>query len=239
MRAMASGQVAMTSAAERYARILNAFSFLISSRSAICASTCAMDLLSTRQPVALERVVEQPRASAGEGSSDLVARCWRPVAEHAAAASSAADLRRRRACCGRSGDQILDGRRGHARRQLLTVLPLASNRAPDRVPVAALERLAHVGGRVADALEAVEDETVAVDVTLGDFPVVRAGVSRLAGVAEDDSLLQLGKVDAQRHSLDAVGLEFHRGNPAIERWTIVLQSRRHVDGARLDVHCHL
>ena len=48
------------------------------------------------------------------------------------------------------------------------------NRAPDGVPIAALERRAHIGGRVADALEAVEDETIAVDVTLGDFPVVCA-----------------------------------------------------------------
>src|SRR6185295_3388003 len=95
MRATASGQVAMTSAAERYGRILNALSFLISSRSAICASTCAMDLLSTRQPVALEGVVEQPRASGDQRVGDRVARGGRSVTEEAPATASAADLRRR------------------------------------------------------------------------------------------------------------------------------------------------
>ena len=97
---------------------------------------------------------------------------------------------------------------------------------PDRVPVAALQRLAHGGGRVADALEAVEDEPVAVDVPLGDLPVVGAGIARLAGVAEDDPLLQLAEVDVERHAVDAVDLELQRGDAAVEGRPVVLQAGR-------------
>src|SRR5215204_923194 len=182
MRATASGQVAITSAAERYARILNALSPLISSRSAICASTCAIDLLSTRQPVALERVVEHPRAAAGHRRRDLGALPRRSVAEHAPPATGATHLRCGRASRSRPGDQGFDRGRGDSRRQLLAVLPLASDRTPDGVPVAAFERFAHVGGGVANTFEAVEDEAVAIDVALGDLPVVRSRVARLAGV---------------------------------------------------------
>ena len=53
------------------------------------------------------------------------------------------------------------------------------------------ERVAHRRGGVPDPLEAVEHVAVAVDVLLGDLPVVGAGVARLARVAEDDPLLQL------------------------------------------------
>src|SRR5687767_8728681 len=172
IRTIASGHVAMTSAAERYARILNALSPRISSRSAICASTCAMDLLSTREPVALERVVEHPRASAGQGRGDLGARTRRSIAEHAAAAARTAHFRGGGTGRSGSGNQALDCWRGDPRRELLPVLPFASDRAPDRVPVAPLERLAHVGRRIANAFEAVEDEPVAIDVPLGNFPVV-------------------------------------------------------------------
>src|SRR5688572_22661289 len=219
IRTIASGHVAMTSAAERYARILKALSPLISSRSAICASTCATDLLSTRQPVALECVFEHPRASAGQGRGDLGARIRRSIAEHAAATTCTAHFRRGCTGCGGSGDQSLDCWRGDPRRELLPVLPFASDRAPDRVPVAALERRAHVGCRVANAFEAVEDEAVAIDVPLGDFPVVRPRVARLAGVAEDDALLELGEIDIERHALDAVGLELDGGDTAVERRT--------------------
>ena len=53
------------------------------------------------------------------------------------------------------------------------------------------ERRPHRDGRVADPLEAVEDVAIAVDVPLGDLPVVRAGVARRAGVGEHDAPLEL------------------------------------------------
>src|SRR6185503_13148892 len=94
MRARASPVVATVSAAERYARILNAFSPLISSRSAISPSTCAIAALSTSEPVALEGEVDQPGAAAGERVADARGRLRRPKAEQAAAATGAADLGR-------------------------------------------------------------------------------------------------------------------------------------------------
>ena len=66
MRATASGQVAMTSAAERYARILNAFSPLISSRSAICAKHLR------------DRLVIHARARGARTCSRAAARLRRP-----------------------------------------------------------------------------------------------------------------------------------------------------------------
>src|SRR5689334_20265591 len=84
---------ATVSPAERYARILNAFSPLISSRSAISPNTRATLRLSTRQAVALDPVVEQPRAAGGERIADGSVRLRRAVAEHAATTPGAADLR--------------------------------------------------------------------------------------------------------------------------------------------------
>src|SRR5215470_17154213 len=90
----ACGHVAIVSAAVRYARTLNAFSPLISSRSAICASTCAACLLSTRESVALEGEVENAGAPGGERGPNRVARFGRSIAEETPAAASAADLGR-------------------------------------------------------------------------------------------------------------------------------------------------
>ena len=72
---------------------------------------------------------------------------------------------------------------------MLAVLPFGGDVAADRRPVAALERRAHRDGDVADAREAALDLAIAVDVALGDVPVVDAGVARRAGVGEDQARL--------------------------------------------------
>src|SRR4030095_10499567 len=135
----ACGHVAIVSAAVRYARTLNAFSSLISSRSAICGSTCATCLLSTRESVALEREVEDAGASREEGALNRLARRGRSVAEQAAAAASTADLGRGRPLRGRTRDQIVDRRRRHARSQPLPIVPFLRNRPADSIPVALFE----------------------------------------------------------------------------------------------------
>ena len=106
----------------------------------------------------------------------------------------------------------------------------------DAVPVARRQRRPHRGRRVPDALEAVEDVRVAVDMALGDLPVVGAGVARLARVAQHDSLLQLTEVDVERHAANAVGFELDGGDPSVQRRPVVLQPRRDGDRLRLDVH---
>ena len=52
-------------------------------------------------------------------------------------------------------------------------------------PRSSASRIADRG--IANPLEAVEDVPVAVEVTLGDLPVVRPGIARRAGVGEHDA----------------------------------------------------
>src|SRR4051812_33492991 len=214
MRATGSAHAPIVSAAVRYARILKTFSPLISSRSAISASTCAIGRLSTRQPIALDAVVEHAGAAGGERLRNRRPLVGWPVAEEASTAARTADLGCGRPCRRCTGDERVDRRRGDAPREPLAVLPLLGDRGPDAVPVAGGHPLAHRRGRVADAFEAVEDEPVAVDVLLRDLPVVRPGVARLARVAEDDAPFEFRAVDIERHACDAVDAELERGHAA-------------------------
>ena len=59
-----------------------------------------------------------------------------------------------------------------------------------------VEGIAHAAGGLDDAIEALEDVAVAVDVALHDFPVVRAREMRGAGVRQHDAALQIVRVDA-------------------------------------------
>src|SRR5712691_7466198 len=238
-RETASGQAPIVSDAFRYARILNAFSPLISSRSAISANTRAIGWLSTCEAVALDPIVEHARTAGVERGGDRGAPGRRPVAEETAAAARAAYLGRRGASPPGAGNQILDDRRRHARCEALPVLPFLGNGAAHRVPVFDGKRGAHARRRVPDTLEAVEDVAVAVDVLLHDLPIVRAGVPRLARIAEHDSAFKLARVDVERHAPHAVDIHLDRGDAAVHRGAVVLQPRGNVDGLRLDVHRNL
>ena len=207
-RASSCGWLETMSAPFRYARILNGLSALISSRSAISARMRAMAALSNAEPFHLDPVVEHPRAARGERRRD-----GRP---RAAAGRSRRGIRRRRrrtpwrpsrrppspARSGRrsrASSRRARGACGSPTRWRSAARPRPSRRA--RAP------RAWRGGRVADALEAVEDVTVAVDVALDDLPVVRARVARRAGVGEDDPLLELRRVDVEGDAPDAVDAE--------------------------------
>src|SRR5437870_2188061 len=192
------------SAPFRYARILNGLSSLISRRSAISLRIRAIATLSNPQPFGLDAVVENARATGGERVGHRSARLGRAVTEQAAATAGAAHLGSGRSSSASARDQIVDDGRRHAGREPFAVVPLGRDLPADLVPVAALEGDAHRGGRVADPLETVEDVAIAVGVALGDVPVVGAGVSRRAGVGEDDPLLELRRIDRQTHPLDAV-----------------------------------
>src|SRR2546423_8744041 len=166
-----------------YARIWKGLSSLISRGSAISRRIRAMAALSIAvrmrvvpQPQAFgfDAVVEQPRTAGCKRVGDRLACVRWTVAEETAAASRAARFRAGRTGGARTRDQIVDGRRRHAGRQPLAVLPLGRNLPSDFLPVAALQRGTHRNRRVADPLEAVEHVTVAVGVPLGNLPVVRA-----------------------------------------------------------------
>src|SRR5688572_28018819 len=123
MRATGSAQAASVSAAVRYARILKAFSPLISSRSAISAKTCATCLLSTGEPVPFDPEIEHAGAAGGQRVANRVAAVRWAVAEETPAAPRAAHLGGRGAgLCG-PGDQIIDSRRRYPGRQPLARVP--------------------------------------------------------------------------------------------------------------------
>jgi hypothetical protein len=124
-------------------------------------------------------------------------------------------------------------------RQPLAVLPFLGDGPSGGVPIALHQSGAHGGRGVANPLEAVEDVGVAVDVTLGDLPVVGTRKMRFAGVAQHDPAVQLLQVHVERDAMDAVTLQLEGSQPAVQRWTVVLQAGGHPDGLRLDVHRHL
>ena len=65
-------------------------------------------------------------------------------------------------------------------------------------PIAAGQGIAHTAGGLDDAIEALEDVAVAVNMALHDFPVVRAGEVRSAGIGQHDAALQLFGIDVER-----------------------------------------
>src|SRR5687768_10241653 len=169
MRATGSAQAASVSAAVRYARILKAFSPLISSRSAISAKTCATCRLSTDEPVPFDAVLEHAGAASGQRVANRFTSLRWAVAEEAPAASRAAHLGGGGAGLLGARNQIIDRRRRHPGRQLLARVPFVGNRVADAVPVLPRDGVSHGGGRVADPLEAPEHVAVSVDVLLGDL----------------------------------------------------------------------
>src|SRR5262245_51737082 len=150
------------SAALRYARILNGFSSLISSRSAISRRMRAIAALSKPESFRFDAVVQQTGAPAHERLRDRLAGSRRTVAEQTPAAAGAAHLCCRRARRERAIDEIVDRRRGDAWRKPLAVLPLDGDVPADRRPVLALEGRPQIERRVADAFEAIEHVAVAV-----------------------------------------------------------------------------
>src|SRR3989454_4766961 len=170
----------------RYARILNGLSFLIPRRSAIARRMWAIARLSNSQAFDLDSVVEESRAAGRERLGDRGScREW-TVAEETPTAARAADFRGSRAGCTRARDEILNGRRRHARREPLAVLPLGGDLPADFAPVTALQRRTHGDPDVADALEAIEGVAVALDVGLGGLPVIGAGGARRARGSEHE-----------------------------------------------------
>ena len=187
--ATGSAQAAMVSAAERYARILKAFSPLISSRSAISRQHLRdRTVIHASRPWRSMRVVEQARAAGRERRrrSRRARRAGRSRTGSRRRRHRRPSRRSRRPPCARAISSSIAGvvTPGASRLRFSHSSAIARP-TPSQSP--RVERLAHRGGGVADALEAVEDVAVAVDVLLGDLPVVGARVARLARVAEDDA----------------------------------------------------
>jgi len=174
------------------------------------------------------------RAPPAASAAPIAAR--RSDADETAAASRAAHLGAVGPGFGREADERVDGECGDPRRELLPRVPLVGHRAPDRAPVGARQRLAHPRRGVANTVEAVDHDAVAIDVLLHDRPVVRTRIAWFPGVAEDQPLLQRGRVDVERDAAHAVDGELHGRDPAVQRRPVVLDARRHRD--RLCLHVH-
>src|SRR5262245_29715852 len=214
--ANACGWLEAMSAAFRYARILNGFSSLISRRSAISRRMRAIAALSNLKPFRLDAVVQHARAAGGQRLCDRGAAVGRTVAEQAPTPAGPADLGCgcARADCARN-ENVNCGSR-HAGSEPLAVFPFDRDEAADLVPVTALDRGPQSSRSVSNALEAVEDVTIAVDVPFQDLPVVRAGVPRRAGVGEHDTAFEFPGVHVEREAFDTVDAELDRRDPAIE-----------------------
>ena len=172
--ATGSAQALTVSAPFRYARILKGFSPLISSRSAISASTRATAMLSNPQALGLDVVVQQLRA------------CPPPPRRERRRGVTAA---RRRRCTPRRRPRRTFAASAPARPALAIKLSMNgvvtpgarrfrfSHSAAICRPTSSQSSRASACRRgdrgVADPLEAVEDLAVAVDVPLGHLPVVR------------------------------------------------------------------
>src|SRR5262245_59193862 len=184
--ANACGWLEAMSAAFRYARILNGFSSLISRRWAISRRMRAIAALSNLKPVRLDAVVEPARHAGPQSVRDCGAAFGRAVAEQAPTPAGPADLGRCGPCADGARNENVDCGSRHAGSEPLAIVPFDRDEAADLVPVTALDRGPQSSRSVSNALEAVEDVTIAVDVPFQDLPVVRAGVPRRAGVGEHD-----------------------------------------------------
>ena len=157
-------------------------------------------------------------------------------AEHAPAPAGAADLGRLRPGAAGASDQVVDLRRAHPRGQPLTVAPLLTEVATDGVPVRSLQGRAHRNRGIPNALEAIEDMAIAIDVPLHDFPVVGARVTGRTRVAQDDAAFEFLRIHRQRYAGQTVRAELECRDSAVHRGPIVLETGRHFDRLSLDVH---
>src|SRR5687767_12899515 len=139
------------------------------------------------QAVGFNPVVKYASAAGRQGMSDGSNIVGIDKTKEAAAASSAAHLRRAGAGGKCAGHQRVDHPRRHSRSELFARVPLEIDLRRDTRPVAARQRLTHTACGLDNALKTVVDVAIAIDVTLRDFPVVRAGKVGCAGVGEHDS----------------------------------------------------
>src|SRR5215831_6737198 len=213
------------SATLRYARILNGFSPLISRRSAISERMTAMAALSNPETFRLDVKVEDACTTLLQCRRDGRLTVGRSVAEQAPAAAGAADLRGGGARDARPAHEIVDFRRRDARREPFPVIPFGGDLTADFVPVAPLERVTHRHGRIANPFERIEDVAVAVQMSLDDFPVVRARVPRRTGIGEDEAGFEGASVHVETHPVNTAHAELDGGDAAVERRPVVLNAR--------------
>ena len=201
--------------------ILNGFSPLISSRSAISPRTRAMARLSKQKPLCFD-AKSRIRAPPAARASAMAPRVRRAVAEQATAAAGAAHLGRRRARRIARAISVVDGGvvTPGARRFRFSHSVAIGRPTSSQSPRSSAWRMR--GGGVADRSKQSKICAVAVEMALRDFPVVGARVARRARVHEDDARAAAPEVDSKRVRCDAGDAQFHGGDAAVQRRTVVL-----------------
>jgi hypothetical protein len=188
------------------------------------------------QPLRVDPEIEHAGAACGERVAHGRRVLGFADAEQAPAAACTADFARLRSRAPRRGEHRVDLRRRDARREPFSVLPFLRDLKRHAGPVGALERLAHRDRDVANARETLLHAAIAVDVTLGHFPVVDAGIPRGVRVGEREARLQFLGADVERHAAHAVDAEFDGRDPPVIRRPIVLDAGWNIDRLRLHVH---
>src|SRR2546428_8672362 len=114
-----------------------------------------------------------PRHSA-EGSANVRAAVGWEKEDDAAATARPAHFSGPRAGVGRRFDRGINLRRRDSRDQRFAMLPLLRERFAGRTKIGIGERLLHLGRALRDALESLVDFSLAIDLALVHFPVVRS-----------------------------------------------------------------
>ena len=76
---------------------------------------------------------------------------------------------------------------------------------------------------------------IAIDVRLHDFPIVDAGVARLAGISQHDAFVEIGQVDVQRFARDTRCIQLDGAHAAIHRRIVILRARGHANDLGFNV----
>ena len=76
---------------------------------------------------------------------------------------------------------------------------------------------------------------IAIDVGLGHFPIIDAGIAGRAGVAEHDAAIEIVKIHRNRDAPYAGRSQFDGADAAVQRRVVILHARGHANDLRFHV----
>src|ERR1700683_2373360 len=113
--------------------------------------------------------------------------------------------------------------------------PVLAQQAGCFAPVRFFDGYAHAGCDRGNVPEITLHLAIAVDVGLGHFPIIDAGVTRRARVAEHNPAIELVQIPWNGDTLDAGWPQFDGADTAIERRVVILRAGGHANDLRFDV----
>src|SRR2546423_3837765 len=142
--------------------------------------------------------------------------------DHAASTARAADFAGQRAFTATAIHDAVNRSRRDGREVTLAKGPFFAHEAAYLAPVGAFEGAAKKLRDFRDAREVGEHFLVAVDVRAKHVPIIDGGFAGLAGIAEHDSALELGEIDAQFGAALTAGRQLDGRSSAKRRWIMIL-----------------